>query len=758
MTNAPSSLKNELKEAREMIRLLGESSFEAIFFSEKGICTYQNEAARKLFGYSNEEAIGRPGTDWIAPDYREIVMQHMMQGVESPYEVVAIRKDGSTFPCEIQGKMLYHNDKAIRVTNLRDISTSHNARTALLESEERFKGTTDLLPQPLWETDPEGYFIYANKAGFENLGYTPEDIKNGLHFTDVIVPEERERIIRNFTLKLSGSKLSDYEYTIQRKDGSTFPSIIYTAPIIQNGITKGIRGITLDISKQKDSEKELHKSLVQQELLAEVALHLNTLEDCATKIHYILKKIGEFTHVSRVYIFQDSPDSAFTSNTYEWCNVGIEAQIDELQDIPYSMIPSWREMLLHDGRVYSENISELPQDVRDILEPQEIKSIVVYPLSIQGKYAGFIGFDECIRYKVWTKSELELLRAIAGMIANALERRLFEQSLLESEAKNRAILESIPDILFHFNREGVILSYRSNTQENMAMAPDDFLHKKLTDIFPKRFSQRIVKAIETTLSSNFCKFEYQLPIGGEKRDFEARMSKMNEDEVISIVTDVTERKAYERKLKDERDKAEKANSIKTNFLSTMSHEIRTPLNAVIGITNILLMEDPKPSQMENLSTLKFSSQNLLNIINDILDYNKLSSNNVVLEQIDFNIHELLKGMYFAMNNLAKNKNIRLTYTIDPQIPDILVGDSTRLLQIINNLISNAIKFTRQGEVKATIDLLERDERSVTLLFKVSDTGIGIAPEKIQTIFEEFRQAASSITREFGGTGLGLAIV
>jgi len=410
------------------------------------------------------------------------------------------------------------------------------------------------------------------------------------------------------------------------------------------------------------------------------------------------------------------------------------------------------------GRVYSENIRELPQDIREILEPQEIKSIVVYPLHVTDRFFGFIGFDECSRIKQWDRSELELLRTITGMIVNAYERKISEQSLLESEAINRAIIESIPDILFHFDRRGKILNYRSNSIADMAIPPEQFLHKNIKDLFPPTFAIKARRAISICLKKGSYNIEYSLPVNNKIEDYEARLSKMNDNEVIAIIRKVTERKEYERKLKEERDKAKQANIIKTDFLSTMSHEIRTPLNAVVGITNILLMEDPKESQMENLSTLKFSAQNLLNIINDILDYNKLSINRVKLEQIDFNLFELFRGMHFSMNNMAASKQIGLSYTIDDNIPPILVGDSTRLLQIITNLVGNAIKFTKKGAVQLTVDLKEQTSKNVLLHFQVTDTGIGIQPEKIGVIFEEFRQASDNITREFGGTGLGLAIV
>lgn len=225
-----------------------------------------------------------------------------------------------------------------------------------------------------------------------------------------------------------------------------------------------------------------------------------------------------------------------------------------------------------------------------------------------------------------------------------------------------------------------------------------------------------------------------------------------------ITLEITDLKRNEAELIRAKEKAENAEMAQFKFLSTMSHEIRTPLNAVIGLTNILLMENPLASQMENLETLKFSSQNLLNIINDILDFNKLYSNNVKLEKESFCLIDIFKGMQVAMNSLAQQKSIYLRYHIAKDIPKTLIGDSTRLQQIINNLVSNAIKFTNEGGIKVNVSVHKRFENDISLTFEVIDTGIGIPIDRQGSIFEEFQQASSSITREYGGTGLGLPIV
>ncbi|PIB34269.1 hypothetical protein BFP72_01890 [Reichenbachiella sp. 5M10] len=210
-------------------------------------------------------------------------------------------------------------------------------------------------------------------------------------------------------------------------------------------------------------------------------------------------------------------------------------------------------------------------------------------------------------------------------------------------------------------------------------------------------------------------------------------------------------------LKQAIHQAEAAAKIKSEFLSVMSHEIRTPMNAVIGMIHLLLSENPKKSQMDNLKTLKFSAENLLVLINDILDYSKVEAGKIKLEDISFDLRELTKGIGNAHEIRASDNGILFNILIDHRIPSALQGDPARITQILNNLISNAIKFTPKGEVRLLINLKEHRNKVVKLQFIVEDTGIGISKDKMEVIFESFTQAHTDTSRKFGGTGLGLAI-
>jgi signal transduction histidine kinase len=219
---------------------------------------------------------------------------------------------------------------------------------------------------------------------------------------------------------------------------------------------------------------------------------------------------------------------------------------------------------------------------------------------------------------------------------------------------------------------------------------------------------------------------------------------------------VTEKKNNQEMLIKAKEAAEQAALTKSRFLSVMSHEIRTPMNGVIGFTNLLLL-NAREDQREYLNMLKFSADNLMVIINDILDLNKIDAGMVVFEQLSFSLHELMSNIYKAQLPSAKEKGLQLRFYFDPALPGLIIGDPVRIGQVIITLISNAIKFTATGEVKINVTLLSEKDEKALINFSITDTGIGIPEDKHDYIFEIFSQASTETTRKYGGTGLGLAI-
>ncbi|WP_430424413.1 ATP-binding protein [Maribacter litoralis] len=213
-----------------------------------------------------------------------------------------------------------------------------------------------------------------------------------------------------------------------------------------------------------------------------------------------------------------------------------------------------------------------------------------------------------------------------------------------------------------------------------------------------------------------------------------------------------------KELQIARDGAVQAMEAKTNFLSTVSHELRTPLYAVTGLTHLLLEENPEEHQKEHLKALKFSGDYLLNFINDILHINKIDANKLEPLNMELNLKKVINEVINSLGQSAKSNNTTLILEYDQDIPSHLLSDPLKLSQIFMNLIGNAIKFTKGGEVKVVSKLLNKNQDEVTIYFEVKDNGIGISKEKQKSIFEGFEQGSIQINREYGGTGLGLTIV
>lgn len=207
-----------------------------------------------------------------------------------------------------------------------------------------------------------------------------------------------------------------------------------------------------------------------------------------------------------------------------------------------------------------------------------------------------------------------------------------------------------------------------------------------------------------------------------------------------------------------KEKAEKASNARTEFLSTVSHELRTPLNAINGIAHLLLEDKPKKSQMHYLESLQFSGNYLTNFINDILEINKIDSKKAEIENINFNLKQLLENIQSSLKELASQNSNDFCLDIDPNIPDYLIGDPTKLSQILLNLINNALKFTHDGAVIVSAKLVAMEEDQASIHFEVKDSGIGIPEDKLEAVFDSFSQGSVGINRKYGGTGLGLTIV
>ncbi len=214
---------------------------------------------------------------------------------------------------------------------------------------------------------------------------------------------------------------------------------------------------------------------------------------------------------------------------------------------------------------------------------------------------------------------------------------------------------------------------------------------------------------------------------------------------------------YIQKLEEASEELAKSAKAKSEFLATMSHEIRTPMNAILGMTHLLKQDSPRKDQVEPINILDFSGKTLLSLIDDVLDFSKIEAGKIEFEHIEFELDKLINVIMESFKITAKNKGLKIDTYVEDNIPNELLGDPARLTQILNNLISNALKFTEEGNVQLSVKELENKDGSIRLQFAVSDTGIGIEKDRADSIFDSFTQASQHTKRLFGGTGLGLTI-
>ena len=330
------------------------------------------------------------------------------------------------------------------------------------------------------------------------------------------------------------------------------------------------------------------------------------------------------------------------------------------------------------------------------------------------------------------------------------------EALMLSEKLDR-VMDNVTDIIFEMNSEGNFTYLNSAWSKYGEESADESIGKNYMEFADgiNYFDPDILKKISNRDFDSFKTFYSRKTKEGKLLWWEMSVKLIRDksgklEGAIGSLVDVTALKEIQNELIS-------ANKAKGRFLSTMSHEIRTPLNAVIAISNILLMHDPKDSQLKNLHALKFSSKHLLNLVNDILDYNKMISGNLKFAEVPFNLKFTIDGILNSFSFNAEDKGIKLTSDIKSCVPEGAKGDNTRLSQVLSNLISNGIKFTDEGEVKLTVVCTEKSEKTNRLRFTVEDTGIGISQDKLAYIFERFTQAESDTSLKYGGTGLGLAI-
>jgi len=368
--------------------------------------------------------------------------------------------------------------------------------------------------------------------------------------------------------------------------------------------------------------------------------------------------------------------------------------------------------------------------------------------------------DASARVRCPGSDELSHLGVVINQMLESLQ--LSQRQNQQTEERYRAFMNNIPAVATIKDREGRVLYINEPMARTFKIKLEDVRGKKLADWIPEAAEVIQAHDQEVLFEKRVLQFEevVKTPDGVRRHWLSLRFPIEEPDGQILIGVvgvDITDRKQAEVALQQAKDMAEAANRAKSEFLANMSHEIRTPLNGVVGMTELALGTDLTSEQQEYLETVKLSADSLLTVINDILDFSKIEAGKIDLEMIDFDVREALEMTMKTLAFRAHEKGIELLCDFAPEIPIAIRGDSTRLRQVVINLVGNAIKFTEKGEVVLKLCLVPGEAGGRALQFTVSDTGVGIPPGKQKSIFDPFTQADSSTTRKYGGTGLGLSI-
>ncbi|WP_323037975.1 ATP-binding protein [Pararhodobacter sp.] len=498
------------------------------------------------------------------------------------------------------------------------------------------------------------------------------------------------------------------------------------------------------------------------------------IDETDASIEQAIARLGDYCVRDRAYVFVHEGDN--TSNTHEWCANGIDPAIDQLQGLPIEMYGPIAESLDLGEHFHVPDVSELPEGIpsREILESQGIKSILLVPMRWEGATYGFVGFDGVRNTHAFLPGEVYLLQSVADVICSVLVRRerdhaaraaqadlanerAFLASILSTSAMGILVLDHAGIVRFANDAAETVLGatraqmigvahddarWAYTREDGVPYAtgetPFDDVVKSSRPVVGHRF------ALHCPDGLRYCSVHAAPVTGAEGGD--AR--------VVYALLDVTNQVAAERERQEALADAQRANAAKSNFLAKMSHEMRTPLNGVLGVAEVLEQLINDPDQQRMVKVMHDSGALLLNIINDLLDMSKIEADQMVIEVVPFVPAEIAQRVESVHTLKASEKQLSLGVTILGDGQYLRLGDPHRVLQILHNVISNAVKFTEAGSVSVSFDCQRVDRMLIT----IADTGIGMTEAQKVYVFEEFGQADSSIARRFGGTGLGMPIV
>ena len=726
-------LKESERQSEQYLAIAG-VIFVALDGEEK--ITLINDCGLETLGYHREELLGKNWFQTCLPEmYREEVLEvyhELMRGGAKPieyYENPILRKDGAERIIAWHNAILHdQNGKVVGILSSgEDVTERKRMEMALQHSEARFRDISLSMADWIWEVDKDGKYIFSAGNLKDALGYSDDEILGKSPF-DFMPEAEAARVRRIFAEAIAKRQpIVDVKNWNLRKDGRRVCLLSNAIPIVnETGELLGYRGVDKDITSALQTEEKLKASLE------------------------VTEKIIETIPIGMIIVNQDKIIKRINKAALEILGHDSSAEIV--------------------GYPCHKNICPADRGKCPIIDLGQVvnrsEKVVVHK---DGRHIPVL------------KTALPVVISDETMIIEAFmdisELKAAENAFRDSEERLRTIMQTIVDPIVVYDNQGKTTYINPAFTNVFGWSAEEVLGRRI-DFVPDKAAAETSAAITKVLQGErLTEFESQR-FTKDGRILEVRLgaallldSSGQANGIVVICRDITQEKQtkdnlsrvnHELQMAIENanrmtQKAEIANTAKSEFLANMSHEIRTPMNGIIGMTDLVLNTNLTEEQRKYLKMAKLSADSLLGLINDILDFSKIEAGKVELEAIDFNLRNTLENIAAGLALKAHEKELEIVCHIRPDVPTALIGDPARLRQIIINLTGNALKFTEEGEIVIRVEMVSETSDSVDLRFMVSDSGIGIPRNKLDSIFKSFEQVDGSTTRKYGGTGLGLSI-
>ncbi len=703
--------QEDLDESNEKYRGLSEASFEAIFFSENGRCIEQNMAAEIMFGYTNEEALGRYGTDWIAPEYREMVMNNMLSGLEDPYEAFALRKDGTTFPCMLRGRRMYYKGRNVRVTSLTDITQQKMAQDALQFQTILHSTMISNISDVIGIMGIDGVMKYKSPNIEKYFGWKPQDLI-GTDGWLTIYPDDLDRIQKEFSDLVKNDKsVKTVTYRYKCKNGSYKPIELTATNLANDPVIQGVLLNYHDITEREEAENSLRRSEAEKaaiiravpDLMFRIRRDGTYLDYMSTDQNILFLPREQFLGKTISQVLP--PDLALQSMT------AIETAFhhEEMAAYEYSLKVNGK-LRYFENRMIVSSADEVLSIIRDISYRKESE----VALALQS--AAFESFALAI-----------IITDIKGVIQWANSAFTGLTGYLTDEAIGKT--------------PGALVKSGKQDKDFYKRFWDTLLNKEI-------WTGELINRRKD--GSHYYEEQTITPVLD---------SKGNISSFISIKIDITERKRIEQALIVAKNEAEKANQAKSEFLSRMSHELRTPMNSILGFAQLMEMGELNPKQKKSVRNILNGGKHLLNLINEVLDISGIEAGRVSLSFAPVQLSSIIRETIDTVDPFASAMHVKLELIDSGQDWLFVKADHHRLRQVLLNLINNAVKYNRKGgSVMIKTELQPVLAPAIAFVrISVSDTGPGINPELIEKLFLPFERIGAEKTG-IEGTGLGLMVV